>query len=81
MIRAVRFLLQIPQPAISEASAVEIAKRVCAENGWQWREPIAISEGLRRYRIMTNALCRGGNVNISIDASTGRVNSAVLSRR
>jgi hypothetical protein len=81
MIKLVRRLLRLPKPAISKADAVEIARRVCADKGWQWREPIVVTEGFRRYHVMTSAERKGGNANIRIDSLTGRVVSAVLAPR
>lgn len=81
MIRLLRFLLRIPSPRLSKIDAVKIAREKCREEGWQWREPIVVNEGLREYHIMTNAGRRGSNVNVRVNAASGEVVFAALAPR
>ncbi|MBE1461850.1 hypothetical protein [Kibdelosporangium phytohabitans] len=76
-----RKLLRIAPPLVTEERALEVARRECAERGWEWREPVRVTEGLREYVIMTNAVARGGNVWMAIDIHTGAVLRASLASR
>lgn len=65
---------------ITRDAALEIAKSHAAERGWPWVEPIHVNAGARIH-VMTNADHRGGNVNVWIDASDGRILSSGFAKR
>ena len=65
---------------ISEQEAIEIARRVAAEKGWRWREPVKarrtrtwIFIGRAEWEVRTNAEMRGTNVLVVVDAQDGTV--------
>ena len=67
---------------MTKEEAIQLAKSAADGEGWPWQEPVSVRAertfillGRRRWRIMTNANCRGGNVNIVIDDETGAVTS------
>ncbi|MDB5343365.1 MAG: hypothetical protein JWP89_1742 [Schlesneria sp.] len=56
------------------------ALQVAVEAGWPWHEPIQVGKkrlffifGPATWHVMSNAVCRGMNVNVHIDDQTGRV--------
>lgn len=59
--------------SISKEEALAIAKKVCKEQGWEWREKIIILERDGNYCVMTNKPQKGGNAEILIDKKTGEV--------
>jgi hypothetical protein len=81
IIKLLRFLLFLPPATVTRAEAQEIARSECLKQGWPWNTPVRISEGLTRYYVMTNANYRGGNVNVWINVSTGRVVAAAHAER
>jgi hypothetical protein len=58
---------------IDKQRACELARHECESKGWDWQEPIFVSEGPTKTRIMTNSQCRGGNAHILLDARTGAI--------
>jgi hypothetical protein len=65
---------------ISEEEAIEIARRVAAEKGWRWKEPVKahrtrafIFIGRAEWEVLTNADMRGTNVRVVVDAQDGTV--------
>jgi hypothetical protein len=65
---------------ISELGAIEIARRVAAEKGWQWRLPVKADRtgpfffsGRAEWEVRTNANMRGTNVLVVVDAQDGTV--------
>jgi hypothetical protein len=63
----------------SREEAIAIAQAVAAEESWPWKEPVRVSRrprGLWRPRewvVMSDGDCRGQNVWVSIDETTGAV--------
>jgi hypothetical protein len=78
LLRRVRLLSPLH---ISAQQAIDIARAESDARGWPWQEPVVVDEGLRGYRIWTNAQMRGGNVSIHVDGHSGRVSSARLVAR
>lgn len=73
---------------MTKAQAMAIARREAERRGWPWEEPVFVSRerrwivfGALRWRFMTNASYRGGNVNVTVDDGTGQVVSAGFARR
>ncbi len=65
---------------ISEEDALFRARRAAEERGWSWTEPIHVTRarayvivGRVTYEVRTNALSRGNNLRIVIDATDGTV--------
>ena len=65
---------------ISEEDALSLARRAAEERGWSWTEPFHITPvrayaipGRVTYEVRTNALSRGNNLRIVIDATDGTV--------
>jgi hypothetical protein len=52
---------------------MKIGQEEARRRGWPWLEPISVREGLRHYRIWTNANARSGNVEIVVRTDTGEV--------
>lgn len=57
---------------ISKQEALKIAERVCREEGWEWKD-VWIEEKENKWLIRTNSQTLGGNANIEIDKSNGKV--------
>jgi hypothetical protein len=73
---------------MTESEILEVARAAVNSEGWPWAEPVMIQRyrtwplfGRLRWHVMTNASCRGGNVNIHIDDRTASVASKELARR
>jgi hypothetical protein len=66
----------VPQPKVSRDEAQRLARAEVDRQGWQWREPVHVSEWFTYWHFMTNTNYRGGNVVIFIDSETGRVRKA-----
>jgi hypothetical protein len=81
MLKFLRKLLFIPSAAVTRAQAEEIARQECEKQGWPWNTPIWIHEGLFYFHVRTNVNYRGGNVNVWIRVSTGRVVKAAFVER
>lgn len=66
-------------PRLTEAEVLGIARMTAQEQAWPWEDPVSVTytPGSRRkggrWHIMTNARCRGGNVNVHISDKTGAV--------
>lgn len=65
---------------ISEHEAIEIARRVAAEKGWRWEEPVVARRtrtlfivGPAEWEVTTNADKRGTNVRVVLNAEDGAV--------
>lgn len=63
---------------MTELEATSIARAQAEREGWPWTAPVFVSRerawilfGAVRWRFMTNADQRGGNVNIVVDDLTG----------
>jgi hypothetical protein len=72
---------------MSRDEAISLAKQVASEEDWEWREPVDASKrhkwlfGPYVWSVFTNAECRGGNIHVVIDDSTGEVLSKSYLRR
>jgi len=73
---------------MKRGEAIEIAREVARREKWPWEEPIlAVRErsfwffGRSRWRVMSSADQRGGNINIRVDDATGAVLSKAFARR
>ena len=73
---------------MTKDEAILLAKTVAEREGWPWQGPIVaraertlVLFGPRRWRVMSNAQFRGGNVNVLIDDKTGRVVARGFCRR
>jgi uncharacterized membrane protein YkoI len=65
---------------IDRATAIEIARKRAAENGWGFGEPLEVlerkswfSRAVVRFEIETNAGKRGTKAHFVIDAKTGAI--------
>ena len=56
-----------------KATAERIARAHCNTHQLNWIEPVVITDDITEWYVMTNARCRGGNVNIRILKRTGEV--------
>lgn len=64
---------------MSESDALSIARRIAAERGWPWKEPVRIRRTRSGYwTVWTNCECRGCNIRIILDDSTGETKLAVF---
>lgn len=81
MIKLLRVILFCRPARVSRQQAEAIARAECLSRGWPWIEPVRVSEGLRHFHVMTNINCRGGNVNVHIDVSTGEVRRSAFAER
>lgn len=57
---------------VSKAEALDIAKTVCAKQGWTWKEPKAELEG-DSWKIRTNSTKKGSHAEIFVDGESGIV--------
>jgi len=73
LLSIIRKLFRIGPPAITRAHALQLARQACRQRGWEWEEPVLVREGLKTWRVWTNADCAGGNVSIVIDARSGAI--------
>lgn len=62
--------------------AISLARNVAENEGWEWRDPIVATKarmfivaGPASWHVMSNADCRGCNVNVQIDDQSGHVTS------
>jgi hypothetical protein len=64
---------------ITKDEAIAIAKNVATTQGWDWDEPIHARLTGRffgephEWEIISNARCRGANVLVVLDATTGKI--------
>lgn len=63
---------------MTESDALELARRVAAESGPLWLEPVRVTRKRRWFRfvgwvVCSNAGGRGRNVQVEIDDATGDV--------
>jgi len=65
---------------LDEGTAIARARAVAAERGWRWEAPIKARRsrtwwplGRRTWVVWSNAGCRGCNVLVELEASTGQV--------
>lgn len=68
--------------------ARQVAHQVAIEAGWPWQEPIWTTKqrlffvaGPATWYVMSNAECRGMNVNVRVDDQSGRVISKAFAPR
>ena len=66
---------------VSVENAKEIARSRAETEGWEWAEPVQVWNGIWRYRLMSHANRKGGNVLIEVDVRTGEVHRAGLAAR
>lgn len=66
---------------VDREAAIVLARAEAEARGWPFAEPLAVSQHGKEWHVMTNALMRGGNVNIWLDARTGAVVRAAWARR
>ncbi len=57
---------------VFEKEALEIAKKVCEEEGWEWKDVSSSIEN-GKWQIRTNTSEDGSNAVIYVDTSTGEV--------
>jgi hypothetical protein len=50
---------------------IEIAKKVCVEQGWPWAEPVQVQNRLFNWIIVTNYDKIGRNVRVTISKRSG----------
>jgi hypothetical protein len=67
--------------AVTVEDAKRLAREECERRGWQWIEPVFVKRFFWVYHVMTNASNRGGNVNIWVDARSGRIKDAKFASR
>jgi len=65
---------------INQRKALKIAKEVCREMGWQWKD-VSINDEYTYWFICTNSSRLGGNAWINVDKRTGRVFGVVYHDR
>ena len=75
-----RYLLGRPR-SVSDSVALEVAKAEATRRSWPWVGPFHISRGFGLILVMSNARTRGANVNVQIDAVTGKVRKARFAAR
>lgn len=63
------------QRKITKAEALQIAKELCAREGWPWEEPVHVSGWWGTWKIMTNSSRSGCNAHIVIRKQDGEVMS------
>jgi hypothetical protein len=81
MIKFFRTILFCRPAKVSRQEAEAIARTECLNRGWPWIEPVRVNEGLTHFHVMTNTRCRGGNVNLRVNVSTGEVSQAAFADR
>jgi hypothetical protein len=64
------------EPRISKDDATQIARQLCAENGWQWLEPIGVRSRIGTWIVRTNDGWRGSCAFIKISKTIGEIISA-----
>jgi hypothetical protein len=77
MIKLIRSLFE-NNLDIKREEAIKIAKKVCEEKKWPWKEPINVTKGLWNYKIWTNCNMIGGNAIIRIRIKDGKVVSSTI---
>jgi hypothetical protein len=75
--RVLRLLFGVHH-VIGRERALAIARDECVRRDWPWIEPVDLQEGPFEYTIRTNALNRGGNVNLRVRCTDGRVSGAAF---
>jgi hypothetical protein len=65
---------------MTKDEVIAIAKRVAAEEGWLWKEPILVQKTHRyiffgpvTWHVTSNAECRGCNVRVHVDDRSAEV--------
>jgi hypothetical protein len=82
ILRIVRRVLGIPQPAISKERALAIAQGVSEQRGWPWPLPVRCSAGLRHYTVAYwDPHWKRTCYYIKIDMQSGAVIKAAVSPR
>ena len=73
---------------VTQSEAIRIACEVAVTEGWPWCEPIVVTQrrvfflpGPATWHVMSNADCRGMNVNIRINDATGEIVSKAFAPR
>lgn len=80
VIRLARRILRVT-PTATRDDAMRIARDHCAGVGWPWRLPVHVEEGVFEYYFMSNAEMKGGNVNIRVRVTDGKIVAAAFARR
>jgi hypothetical protein len=74
----------LPAPKMTRDDVLSLARSDVEEQGWPWAEPVHVDSYLDRnkirWHVRTNAIHRGGNVNIHIDDSSRTVVSRAYAR-
>jgi hypothetical protein len=65
-------------PQITENKALCIAKRECERRAWPWKNAEVV-EGVKEYRVRSNAHQQSGTVYIAIDKSSGEIKATARS--
>ena len=73
-----RKILKISTNVIPQEEIIQIAKKESNSRGLGWAEPVSVSLGVRSYTIITNRFCRGGNVKLTINAYSGKIESVFI---
>jgi hypothetical protein len=58
---------------ITRTEAKELARQECERQGLPFAEPVSVSGGPLYFRVRTQIDMRGGNVSVSVQRWTGRV--------
>jgi hypothetical protein len=73
---------------MTSEEAMEAARRLAAERGWTWKQPVAVQRerrwilfGRTTWFVRSNAHAKGQNVNVRLDARTGSVVQAAFAPR
>jgi hypothetical protein len=80
MLKIIRALLGI-YPKVTREQAMEIAKKHCEDQGWEWGQPVHVHVRLREYVVWTHADRRGANAVIAVSNDEGLVLRATRTPR